>query len=500
MADGHSPARHINRLWTVAQVAAVVITIIGFTPVSWVSFIFQSVELPAAISGSFLSVIDYRLLFVGMGVSIFAADTVLRNRRRARRRATTAAAPAIGDSEEITGKPSVAVLPFVNMSSDPEKEFFADGMTEDIITGLSCDSRLNVTARNSTFVYKGKPVDIRAVGKELGVRYLVEGSIRPAGEQLRITVQLIEAASGNHVWADKIDRPASEILAVMDEVTDGLVTALCSNLGAAESNRAGRARPENIQAWALCVQAEHLIFTISTPEALAEAGRLARRAAEIEPSYGVGWATLAYLASLKISWGYSADLAGDSQAVLALAGKALGLAPNDPVVLSYCGFALIWAGHGAQALSYFERSLAINPNSNFAQVSYGAALNVNGRIQDALAQLQTAIRRAPKDPFTGVAYFFLAYVYLLLDDFTGAESAARICVGFVPGFPWARLCHATSLAALGRDAEAQAQMAEVRRVMPGWTMRHVDEFWNHIFADKSQAAKLTALTRMAWRD
>lgn len=145
--------------------------------------------------------------------------------------------PSIQSSAD-TNKPSIAVLPFVNMSDDKDKEFFADGMTEDIITGLSCDSRLFVVARNSTFAYKGQSPDIRQVGKELGVRYVLEGSIRPVGERLRITVQLIETDSGMHIWADKIGRPVAELFDFMDQVVDDLVTALCANLGVAESHRA----------------------------------------------------------------------------------------------------------------------------------------------------------------------------------------------------------------------------------------------------------------------
>ncbi|MBL4708469.1 MAG: hypothetical protein JKY48_08540 [Flavobacteriales bacterium] len=164
------------------------------------------------------------------------------------REATNAPSPP-----QNTDKPSIAVLPFVNMSDDKDKEFFADGMTEDIITGLSCDSRLFVVARNSTFAYKGQSPDIRTVGQELGARYVLEGSIRPIGERLRITVQLIDSSSGMHVWADKIDRPVAELFDIMDEVVDNLVTALCANLGVAESHRAQRQRPEDLQAWALCV-------------------------------------------------------------------------------------------------------------------------------------------------------------------------------------------------------------------------------------------------------
>ena len=216
-------------------------------------------------------------------------------------------------------KPSIAVMPFVNMSQDKAKEFFADGMTEDIITGLSCDSRMTVAARNSTFIYKGQTVDIREVGKELGVRYILEGSIRPVGDRIRITLQLIEAENGSNIWAEKIDRPVSEIFDVQDEVVEILVTKLCSTLGVAESNRAQRQRPEDLDAWALCVQAEVSFFTQPDGKTYLKAEALARRATEIEPGYAVSWALLGWMTSSRIIWGLSTDPAEDASTAISLA-------------------------------------------------------------------------------------------------------------------------------------------------------------------------------------
>ncbi|MGK2942230.1 MAG: hypothetical protein ACSLFJ_11210 [Immundisolibacter sp.] len=382
-----------------------ILTLTGFTPDHWVERLFHGLHLDALRDA--LPAVDYRLIVVGLGVIVSTVAVIFQiNRMQKQQLAAlvpTAApaprtAPVIEDLDDMAHKPSIAVLPFVNMSDDKTQEYFADGMTEDIITGLSCDSRLFVTARNSTFVYKGKPVDIRAVGKELGVRYVLEGSIRPVGERLRITMQLIETASGNHIWADKIDRPTADIFEVMDEVVDSLVIALCANLGVAEAKRAQRQRPEDLQAWALCVQAEVLLSTQPSVESLGEAARLARRAADIEPGYAVSWALLSRQTSLQIAWGLSTDLRRDSETSLALIDKALSLAPNDPTVLGYCGYAAIWAGQAAQAMNYLERSLAINSNNSFARFAYGAALNCAARPEEGVAQLQLFIRRAPKDP------------------------------------------------------------------------------------------------------
>jgi adenylate cyclase len=349
----------------------------------------------------------------------------------------------------ITDKPSIAVLPFVNMSDDKSQEYFADGMTEDIITGLSFDSRLSVTARNSTFAYKGQSPDIRTVGKELGVRYVLEGSIRPINDRLRITVQLIETDSGNHIWADKIDRPTAEIFDIMDAVVDDLVTALCSNLGVAESNRAKRQRPENLEAWALCVQAEVAVLLQMDSKAIVEARKLAQQASEIGPDYAISWALLSFLIGMDIVYGHSTDLDEDSEQAFSLISKALRLAPNDPIVLCYCGFAAIFAGKANQGVAYLERSLAINPNSSFSQFVYGAALLFDGRLDDSIAHLELFIARAPKDPYINLAYYYLACAYSLLQDFRNSEQAARNCVKHSPGYPWGHLV--LGLALEGQD-------------------------------------------------
>ncbi|MEH6543175.1 MAG: hypothetical protein V7721_04460 [Porticoccaceae bacterium] len=399
----------------------------------------------------------------------------------------------------ITDKPSIAVLPFVNMSDDKSQEYFADGMTEDIITGLSFDSRLFVVSRNSTFVYKGKPVDIRTVGKELDVRYVLEGSIRPMGDRLRITVQLIETASGMHVWADKIDRPTAEIFDIMDDVVDGLVTSLCSNLGVAEGKRAARQRPEDLHAWALCVQAEILYFSQLGSTYLVEAEKLARRATEIEPGYAVSWALLGALCSERVSAGLSVNLAKNAEDAMALVNTALSLAPSDPVVLSYCGLAAAASGHPAQAVNYLERSLAINPNSSFAQLYYCFALWVDARpAVEGIAQLELFIRRSPKDPYVGLAYLLLSAFHLTNHDPQQAEQAARNLVRHWPGSAWSYVMLALSLAALGRETEAQQQLPQVRELAPGLTGKYIEDFWRHVLRHPKQAEIMVALTRQAF--
>lgn len=509
MSNGHPtpPLRHVlttaREFLTHWVVAGIVLTLTGFTPDHWIAHVLHYLKLPDESRSSFLSAIDFRLLAVGAGVALITGNVLWRDRqRRQEAKAALAVIPVMHSTlgiDDIEGKPSIAVLPFVNMSDDKSQDYFADGMTEDIITGLSCDSRLFVIARNSTFAYKGQALDIRTVGRELGVRYVLEGSIRPVGDRLRITVQLIETASGAHVWADKIDRPTAEIFAVMDEVVDGLVTALCSNLGIAESHRAQRQRPENLHAWALCVQAEVMFLSYMDSKTLLEAERLTRRATEIESDYAISWALLGFLTSMRIVWGVSQDMAKDSEETMSLVNKALRLAPNDPVVLGHCGSAASNAGYSAQAIDYLERSLTINPNSISFRIFYGCTLVNNGNPDQAISQLELCLRRSPKDPSIGLVYLFLSLCYLSINDFKKMEQFARNTVKHSPGYAWGYLTLAMSMAALKRDAEARQHIQKIRQLEPGFSRQYVEDFWRHVMPGDG-AEKWIAVLRQAWSD
>ncbi len=502
------PASPRNPLWHTAKeylthwfVAGVIVTLTGFTPDHWVANVFHAVKLDS-LRGVFS---EYQFLAVYIGVTFLIVDAVVRNRGRQFEPAAVAEASGLVAASAdapvlqiIEDKPSIAVLPFVNMSKDPDQEYFADGMTEDIITGLSCDSRLFVIARNSTFVYKGQPVDIRAVGKELGVRYVVEGSIRPAGDRLRITVQLIDAASGAHVWAEKIDRPIAEIFDIMDDVVDGLVTSLCSSLGMAEGKRAARARPEDLQAWALCVQAETTYYSQPSGESLLAAENLTRRATEIEPGYGPGWALLARQLCLKQILGVRTDGLRDVEQAVSFANQALGLASNDPVVLGYCGFVLVQTGQVMRGIEYLEKSLALNPNSGLVRLWYGQALSMDGRAEAAIAQLDMFMRHSPKDPSAWLAYMAYGGSHLLLDDPQRAEQFARRGVNVAANHPGLHLLLACSLAALGRLDEAQQSIRIMRQLAPDWTLQGIEKFWRFTYRRPEDAEKLIALTRQAW--
>ncbi|MBV1931992.1 MAG: hypothetical protein KUG71_09775 [Porticoccaceae bacterium] len=397
----------------------------------------------------------------------------------------------------ITDKPSIAVLPFVNMSKDEDKEFFADGMTEDIITGLSCDSRLFVIARNSTFAYKGQSPDIRTVGKELGVRYVLEGSIRPVGDRLRITVQLIETETGSHIWADKIDRPVTEIFDIQDDVVDNLVTTLCANLSVAEGKRARRQAPENIKAWELCIDAEMSWIGLRTTAGMVEAQALAKKATEIEPGYALGWAMLAYFSSINIAYLITDDNAKTAKQVDQLINKAAVLAPDDPTVLGYIGYTYGIIGKASTGLSYLERSLASNPNSGFVRYAYGAALSFTSQLEDALTQCEIFFRQSPKDSNMGAVCFSQSLTLSLMGRYLEAEQAASMGIKHQPSFPWLHVARAWALSGLERHEEAQGAMGLARELAPHFSQSKVEK-WCRLYFQKDDAERFNSFLRLAW--
>jgi len=501
-----------GRLWHGAKeylthwfIAGVIVTLTGFTPDHWVAHVFHAVNLDS-LRGMF---IQYQFLAVYIGVTFLIVDGVVRYRTR---QLQPAVAPAMPDApaiqteaadtaaEAIEDRLSIAVLPFVNLSSDPEKEYLADGMTEDIITGLSYDSRLFVIARNSTFAYKGQAVDVRAAGRELGVRYVLEGSIRPMGERLRVTVQLIETASGAHIWADRIDRRETEIFDVMDDLVDGVVMALCANLGIAEAARAARQRPENLQAWALCVQAGTSTNIQLNLETGLAAKELARRAVEIEPGYGPAWAMLARLTALSAWSGNTQDPSADRELALSFARKALSLAPGDAAVLGDCGLAFTYAGDYAPALDCLERSLRINPNDSQCRTFYGFALACDGRAGAGIAQLDQILRLSPRNAFAGMIYFFHTRCYLMLGDFVQAERFVLRMMKEAPNSFYPYLFYAASLTHQGRVEEAKQQIRKMRQLEPQMTRERLEEYIRRFPGGPDVDLKAVSTVLSIWPD
>jgi adenylate cyclase len=304
---------------------------------------------------------------------------------------TAIAAP----SPPLPDKPSIAVLPFENLSGDPEQEYFADGMVEEVITALSKVRWFFVIARNSTFTYKGRAVDVRQVAHELGVRYVLEGSVRKAGNRVRITAQLVDATIGNHVWAERYDRELAGIFAVQDEITERVVAEIEPELYAAEHFRSQRKPPESLDAWECVIRALSYVGQ-GTRAGMTEAEALCRRAIAIAPNYSQAHSLLAWAVIRAAAWSGGvgsvlADAATEAQ-------TALGLDERDPWAHLTYGVVLVRMRRHGEAERAFRRALEANPNFALAHAFLGLPLSSLGAHQEALDSAKQALRLSPKDP------------------------------------------------------------------------------------------------------
>jgi adenylate cyclase len=302
------------------------------------------------------------------------------------------AAPRLPD------KPSIAVLPFENMSGDPEQEYFADGMVEEIITALSRFKWLFVIARNSSFTFKGKAVDIKEVGRRLGVSYVLEGSVRKAVGKVRITGQLIDAMTGAHMWADRFERDLTDMFALQDEVTVAVVSVIQPKLFQTEIGMAARRRPENLTAYDFylrAMQQHHL----TTREGNAEAIRLAHRALELDPRFGVVAALAAICHMQNVVFGYAVDPQFDRKEAVRLVRLALSLDDADPDTLAWAGIISAYmVGDSESSVELADRAVALNPNSFRAWTCRGQVYRVAGLPDEAVRSFERAIRTSPVDP------------------------------------------------------------------------------------------------------
>ena len=278
----------------------------------------------------------------------------------------------------LPDKPSIAVLPFTNLSSDPEQEYFADGMVDDIITALSHFKSLFVIARNSSFTFKGRAVDIKEVGRRLGVRYVLEGSVRKASGKVRITGQLIDAVTGAHLWADRFERDLTDIFALQDEVTLAVVSAIEPKMFQTEIEMATRRRPENLTAYDFYLRAMPQYY-LMTREGVAEAIRLAHRALELDPGFALAPALAGVCHMLNVTWGYSNDPQFDRKEAVRLARLALSIDDGDPETLARASvISAFLVGDSEAEIEMADRAVALNPNSWITWHCRGGSIELRG--------------------------------------------------------------------------------------------------------------------------
>src|SRR5438067_324971 len=291
----------------------------------------------------------------------------------------------------LPDKPSLAVLPFTNMSGDPEQEFVSDGIAEDVISALSRYPSLFVIARNSSFTYRGRAVDVKQVGRELGVRYVLEGSVRKAGNRIRVTAQLIEAGTSNHVWAERYDRDLADIFAMQDELTEALTTALAPAIADAELRRAMRKPPESLDAWA-AYQRGLWHLSKATPDDDATAEKFFKQAIDLDPAFAGGYSALALYQLQAAAIYQKRDLRNAHRSAEPLARRAVALDDADAEARSCLGWALQACGDAEGALAEIERALSMSPNLAIAHGHRGATLIFAGRQTEGHTALETCIR------------------------------------------------------------------------------------------------------------
>jgi adenylate cyclase len=347
-------------------------------------------------------------------------------------------------------------MPFQNMSGDPEQDFFADGIAEDIITALSRYPSLFVIARNSSFSFKDRAIDVKQVGRELGIRYVLEGSLRKSGNRVRVTAQLVEAETGNHVWAERYDRDLADIFAVQDEITQATTIAIAPAIAEAEQQRAMRKPPATLDAWGAYQRGMwHLSKASADDNVLAE--QFFQRATDLDPMFVGGYIGLAAVLS---------RAKGTQSKEEALARRAVAVDTGDAEAHSRLALALLARGDHEGACAQAERALAICPNLAAAHGALGVALAYSGRPTEGLAALETCIRLDPRDPSLVNRLNQVALAHYFCRDYEATVEAAERAIRSFPYFPSPYRWLAAALGELGRTAEAKAALEKAIAVSP----------------------------------
>jgi adenylate cyclase len=368
----------------------------------------------------------------------------------------------------LPDKPSIAVLPFQNMSGDVEQDYFCDGMVEDIITGLSRIRWLFVIARNSSFAYKGKTPDIRQVGRELGVRYVLEGSVRKAAGRVRITTQLIEAEARRHVWAERYDRAIDDIFAVQDDITLSTVAAIEPSLRQAEIERVKRKRPDSLDAYDLVLRALPQVFTLMPDGALKSLPLLARALA-LEPDYAIALAYAAWCHEvLFVRAGFREE---NRLAMSRYAHAALLHGRDDATALTVAGFCIGLIEHDrATAFQAFDTALALSPSSAFTYMFGSTLLGWAGEADRAIDWGERAARLSPFDPLSFLAFDGISLGHFIRGRYSEAADAARKAIQVNPLFSVNYVCLIAALARLGQTAEAKSAAARLIELQPSFSI------------------------------
>jgi TolB-like protein len=370
----------------------------------------------------------------------------------------------------LPDRPAIAVLPFTNMTDDPAQDYFSDGISEDIITALSKLRWFFVIARNSSFTYKGKAVHLKQIADELGVGYVVEGSVRKVGDRVRITAQLNDVATGSHIWAERYDRDLADVFAVQDEITEAIVAAIEPQLYAAENFRARRKPPDSMDAWDLVMRALSHYWRVTRQDNVV-AQALLEKAIAIDPNYGQALGVLATSHTFSAHMGWE-DMATAAPIAERAAATAILADREDPWAHLALGCVYLFARRFNDALAEFEWALRLNPNFSLAQGYYGLALSYCGRWQEAAAAAQRALRLSPHDPLAAVYCGIAAYAQFVGRNYDEAMRLAREGIRQRGDFVGAHRVLTAAAAMAGEADAATAALQDLRRAQPnvslGW--------------------------------
>ncbi len=389
-------------------------------------------------------------------------------------------------------QPSIAVLPFENMSGDPGQQYFSDGITEDIITELSRYPDFLVIARQSTFRYRGKSINLRQVADDLGVRFILEGSLRRAGGRIRIVAQLIDGATEGHLWAERYDRELDDIFAVQDEIVAQIASALGDTIHADHLRRSRRKNPANLDAYDKCLQASALVWDPDR-KLYAEARRLAEEAIALDPEFAQAHAIIAVirLVSYTSRWSETSDKT--LNAAYECARHAVALDDHNNLAHSMLGYCLIWQRQHDLGIASLQRAVTLNPNDANTRAQYTNALVFAGQSHEALRQMDIAMRLNPHYP--GHYPHFQGRAFFTLHRYEEAEHVFAQAASRSPGWPMTHVMLAAVKVALGKMDAAQAELVEALKISPDLNLRHIPRAYP--YRDDADTDHLIGLLRQA---
>ena len=369
--------------------------------------------------------------------------------------------------------PSLAVLPFQNMSGDPEQDYFADGIVEDITTALSRFRSFAVVSRNSAFVYKGRAVDVRQVASELGVRYVLEGSVRRAGRRLRITAQLVDGTSGAHLWADRFDGGVEDVFDVQDRITESTIGVIEPQIRRAEIERSRRKRPENLDAYDLYLQALSQMYSAEV-DGNADAYALIERAIALAPSYGPFLAGAVWILTRRVAMGWPALTGDDRAAALDFVRRALAVADGDAFVLAQCGYTLASIGEDyRRGMQIIANAVEANPNNQVVLTAAAIAGLHCGNLEESVAHCRHAILMSPGSPTAYLAITALAHALIALGQYDEGLLAAEQSLAVNPNYRPTYWMLIAASAQIGRADDARAWLTKFMMLAPGATIASI---------------------------